>query len=237
MKRGIAAVGALSLMSMGVANAALTTYDFDSPQATIGTKNTASGDPNFDSGLAALGVTNAVLTPASPTNSPGVVDCNAAFGANCGIITLPAGFANRFYSSGDGGTLTLTFGGGANSFGFNFWDGNIGLAQGLGIQAVAYDAAGTTILQTLTVDNGICTIQTGVNSTSCGLTSSGTYNFTGLGTIGKVTLADRGNDTAYFDVFSADAISNQVIAPEPSTYFMIGSALAGLATFRRRRNR
>jgi hypothetical protein len=134
----------------------------------------------------------------------------------------PAGFGNKSFAIGRLGTWTLEFGGpnaalglDSVSFGYNETEGPIGFT------ATVYDIGGN-ILETRNVANGV-----------------GTVTFSGLSSaVYKLTITDvggdgyPGGDNVQLDNLAVSTIESTI--PEPSTYLLVGSALAGLA-YRRRR--
>ena len=212
MKLGTA-VSALTLLSMGAANAAVATYDFE--DAPVGAIDTVS----FGGALAPLGITSSVITgdSGSPDSVTGVwVNNNGP---------TPE-FGAKSFTIGYNGTWTLIFGGlGIDSFSILYND-----TEFAGFTASVYSLDGNTLLQTQNIDGGP------------GALGTGTLSFGGLGPIGKFTITDvwaadgihNGGDNVQLDNISVNTIEASGV-PEPSTYLMIGSALAGLAALRRHR--
>jgi hypothetical protein len=220
MKLHIAAVSALTLMSLGVASAATTTYNFDN--ATNGDGNgIAAASVSFANGLTALGISSSSLTGVINPGTGGNGGVSDNGGGAPGTFTSPKGF-----STGFGGVWTLIFGGATvNSFSFNYWETEAnGGAQGTNGFSVALFAPNLTtqLGSTQVFGGGVGTLVT----------------FSGLGQIGKAVITDLGdNQHAGGDGLQIDNLSvttPDTTVPEPSTYLMIGSALAGLAWRRRR---
>ena len=230
MKLGFAAVSALTLISVGVASAAVTTYTFDGPTtgsvvgggaATVsnlpqaGSSNIASGDVPFGGALTALGISSTSLS-ATTAGNPGGVKANGG--------SPPSGWGANSFDTGWLGTLTLNFGSPITTFLFQYWETEGAGGQGFTLRAfVAINGGGTQVGATQTIGFGV------------GLSAS-----IGGGNIRSIRIADLGDanfpngDGVRIDNLSVTS-PDEVVIPEPSTYLMIGSALAGMAAFRRRR--
>lgn len=200
------AIAAVSALTLiSAAGANAAVASYDFESGTI-------GDVSLAGPLAPLGVTSSTITGATG-GIQGVY--------NNGGSNPNASFGNKSFAIGNAGTWTLVFGGsGVSSLSLAYNE-----TETSGFVAHVYDLAGTTILQTLNINGG-------------GANSVGTMSFTGLGAIGKFEITDvfdgahPQGDNVQLDNLSVNTITG---IPEPSTYMMIGSALAGLAAFRRRR--
>ena len=224
MKSGFAAVSALTLMSMGAANAAVTSYSFDSATtgavvaggaATLSTialgasSPVPASDAPFSAALVALGISSTTLSSANAARPGGVVN--------------QAGPSNLF-DTGWNGAWTINFGGaGVSNFSFLYYEteSTIGGSDGFRV-----DIFNTSLVQ---IGSSVFFGQ------GNGLTAS----FSSVGGIGRAVITDLGSGTfvSSGDGVRVDNLSTDTIAsvPEPATYLMIGSALAGMAAFRRRR--
>jgi hypothetical protein len=141
----------------------------------------------------------------------------------------PSGWGNQSFDTGWLGAWTLIFGNngltnGVTSFQFQFWETESTVGGSDGFKVEVFDPS-----------NGSLSTQ------FFGQGSGTTVNLTGFGTIGKVIITDLGDgshatgDGVRLDNLQSDTVVIPSGVPEPSTYLMVGSALAGLAMFRRRR--
>jgi PEP-CTERM motif len=215
MKLAVLAASALTLMSVGVANAAVASYNFEN--AELNAIGLSGSTPNFTGGLQALGVTSSTLS-GTTGGQRGVYNNGQAMN-NVGPNPINFGIGNT------GETWTLIFGGlGLNSFQFAYNESEV-----VGFTVTAFGLDGTTVLGT-TVFNPVGTAASPCQlSNTCGTITLGSFG----SAIGKITILDRGNDGVQIDNLVVNTVDGAV--PEPSTYLMVGSALAGLAAFRRRR--
>jgi PEP-CTERM motif len=236
MKLGFAAVSALTLMSVGIAGAATTGYNFDGP--TTGTVNSGlggaaptnslpqggssditSGNVPFGQALTALGISSTSLS-ATTAGHPGGVNANSLQNP-----PIPGNFTGNAFDTGWLGVLTLNFSSPISSFAFDYWETEG--AGGLGFTLAAY-----SVVNGSGNSNLVGTVQT--IGFGAGLSASVTG-----GGIRSVVISDLGD--AAHSTGDGVRIDNLVVTtpdagvPEPSTYLMVGSALAGLAAFRRRR--
>jgi hypothetical protein len=215
MKYLVSASSALILFALGLSPAHAAIFSFDTAQ--VGTINRGTGDNNFDSGLASLGIISSTITGA--TAGGGVISALP-------LSPLPVGFANNVFATGFNGTWTLQFASpGPSSFSFNIWDTNSG--PGTGFQVRAFDINGVEIA---IANNGIT--DPGVN----GAPNSTTILIASLNSagIGRITIQDRSTVPGGDDVF----IDNLATAiPEPSAIVLLSAALAAFAFHQRGRQR
>jgi PEP-CTERM motif len=242
----VAAVSALTL-GMGLAHAASTSYNFDS--ATVGAvvgggAATASiiaqpggavpvGFPGapvdvpFASALTALGITASTLGPTSlSSNLCGVnpVPCHQG-----GVVNV--GGTDKRFDTGWGGAWSLTFGGsGVSLIEFLFYETESTSLGTDGFRVELFNTSNVAIVGGTSL----------YGQSASGGTAGTLVTLQGLGAIGRILITDLGSggfastgDGVQIDNIRTDTII-AVGAPEPSTYLMIGSALAGLAIRRRR---
>jgi len=200
------AVSALTLLSMGAANAAVASLDFE------GSTELSVSPVSFGGVLAQLGIVGSTLA-----NTNGGVQ---GVWTNLDQDPRPDLFGHKSFTIGYNGTWTIDFGGlGIDMISMIYYDSEV-----FGFTSSVFGLDDTTVLQTKVINGGP------------GLQGFGILSFSGLGPIGKFTITDLW-DNAHFggDNVMLDNLTVNVITPEPSTYLMIGSALAGLAALRRRR--
>jgi PEP-CTERM motif len=230
MKLVLATVSALTLMSVGTANAAIASYNFENGE--LNAVNLGGVTVNFNGGLVALGVTSSTITGAgapSVSNVQGVYT-NGLNNSGAPVIgaNTTVNYGLKSFAIGNSGTWNLLFGSGITQFDFAYNE-----TESSGFTVTYYALNGTTVLSSQTVTpNGVG----GANALSqCQFASTcAAVNFTNGAGIGRVTIADIGGDNVAIDNLTVNTIDVSGV-PEPSTYMMVGSALAAMAAFRRRR--
>lgn len=235
MKLVLAAVSALTLMSVGAANAATASYNFENGE--LNAVNLGGANPNFNAGLVALGITSSTITGAAGTTGVYVNALPNSGAPTIGMNTT-INYGLRSFAVGNNGTWNLLFGGPVaggtgtiTQFGFAYNE-----TESSGFIVTYFGLDGTTVLSSQTITpNGAG----GANATSpCQFASTcAAVTFSNALGIGRVTIQDLGGDNVGIDnlnITSPDQGGGGGGVPEPSTYMMVGSALAAMAAFRRR---
>jgi hypothetical protein len=219
MKRIIAAVSVLSLFSLGAANAAFTTYDFENAAINAGGVGAPANVP-FNNGLTALGISSAALS--------GVTGSVTGVQNNGGNQPTSA-YGAQSFGIGFNGTWTINFTSPVTSFRFDYWETNNEVGTP-GFTARAFN--GASEVATSSVQPGPVNVAGNNNAPQFGTITLS------AGSITSVTIFDNsviGGDNVFIDNIATENVTVSGV-PEPSTYLMIGSALAGIAAFRRRRS-